>query len=70
VFDVMAGVSEDSGFGGLGGDMLTDLIVARVVEPMLLLDMDRVAVETGRQWVCCRLGADGVHWLCQKCGST
>jgi hypothetical protein len=49
LFDVVAGVYEDLGFDGLDDDVFKDLVVARVVEPTSLLDVDRVLADMGRK---------------------
>jgi hypothetical protein len=48
LFDVVAGVYGDLGFDALSDRVFRDLVVARVVEPTSLLDVDRVLVDLGR----------------------
>jgi hypothetical protein len=48
LYDVLAGVYADLGFGALGDEVFRDLVIARVVEPTSLLDADRVLAELGR----------------------
>ena len=48
LYDVLAGVYADLGFGALGDEVFRDLVIARVVEPTSLLDADRVLAEMGR----------------------
>jgi hypothetical protein len=48
LYDVLAGVYADLGFGALGDEVFRDLVIARVVEPTSLLDVDRVLAEMGR----------------------
>ena len=48
LFRLVAGVYDDLGFVGLGDGVFRDLVVARVVEPASLLDVDRVLGELGQ----------------------
>jgi len=48
LYDVLAGVYADLGFGALGDEVFRDLVIARVVEPASLLDTGRVLAELGR----------------------
>ena len=48
LYDVLAGVYADLGFDALGDEVFRDLVIARVVEPASLLDVDRVLAEMGR----------------------
>jgi hypothetical protein len=48
LYDVLAGVYADLGFGALGDEVFRDLVIARVAEPASLLDTDRVLAELGR----------------------
>ena len=48
LYDVLAGVYADLGFDALGDGVFRDLVIARVVEPTSLLDVDRVLAEMGR----------------------
>ena len=48
LYDVLAGVYADLGFDALGDEVFRDLVIARVVEPTSLLDVDRVLAEMGR----------------------
>ena len=48
LYDVLAGVYADLGFDVLGDEVFRDLVIARVVEPTSLLDVDRVLAEMGR----------------------
>jgi len=49
LFDVLAGVFADLGFGALGDSVFRDLVIARVVEPTSLLDTGRVLTGLGRR---------------------
>ena len=49
LFDVVAGVYADLGFDVVGDEVFRDLVVARIVEPTSLLDVERVLVDLGRQ---------------------
>ena len=55
LYDVLAGVYADLGFDALGDEVFRDLVIARVVEPTSLLDVDRVLAEMGR------VSAEPVH---------
>lgn len=48
LFDALAGVYADLGFSALGDEVFRDLVIARVVEPTSLLDVDRVLADLGR----------------------
>jgi hypothetical protein len=48
LYDALAGVYADLGFDAVGDDVFRDLVIARVVEPTSLLDVDRVLSELGR----------------------
>jgi Transposase DDE domain len=48
LYEVLAGVYADLGFGALGDEVFRDLVIARVVEPTSLLDADRVLAELGQ----------------------
>jgi hypothetical protein len=48
LYDVLAGVYADLGFDALDDEVFRDLVIARVVEPTSLLDVDRVLAEMGR----------------------
>lgn len=47
LFEVIASIYDDLGFGSLGDDVFRDLVIARVVEPTSLLDVERVLVDLG-----------------------
>jgi len=49
LFETLAGVYEDLGFGGLSDRVFCDLVVARIVEPTSLLDVSRVLSDLGRR---------------------
>ena len=49
LFDVLAGVYDDLGFGVLGDRVFCNLVAARIVEPSSLLDTGRVLVDLGRR---------------------
>ena len=48
LYDALAGVYADLGFDVVGDEVFRDLVIARVVEPTSLLDVDRVLAELGR----------------------
>ena len=48
LYDALAGVYSDLGFAAVGDEVFRDLVIARVVEPTSLLDVDRVLAELGR----------------------
>jgi len=48
LYDVIAGVYDDLGFDVIGDRVFKDLVVAQIVEPTSLLDVDRVLSELGR----------------------
>lgn len=49
LFDVLAGVYDQLGFGAVGDEVFRDLVVARVAEPTSLLDVGRVLGDLGRR---------------------
>lgn len=49
LFDALAGVYSSLGFDALGDEVFRDLVIARVVEPTSLSDVDRVLAELGRR---------------------
>jgi len=48
LYDALAKVYASLGFDTVGDDVFRDLVIARVVEPTSLLDVDRVLAELGR----------------------
>jgi len=48
LYDALAGVYSALGFDVVGDEVFRDLVIARVVEPTSLLDVDRVLAEMGR----------------------
>jgi hypothetical protein len=48
LFDAVAAVFDDLGFGVVADECFRDLVVARVVEPTSLADVDRVLADLGR----------------------
>lgn len=48
LYETLAGVYAGLGFDAVGDDVFRDLVIARVVEPTSLLDIDRVLAEVGR----------------------
>ena len=48
LFDALAGVFDELGFDVVGDDCFRDLVIARIVEPTSLLDVDRVLADLGR----------------------
>jgi Transposase DDE domain len=48
LYETLAGVYADLGFDAVGDDVFRDLVIARVVEPTSVLDIDRVLAEMGR----------------------
>ncbi|TNU72778.1 IS1634 family transposase [Miniimonas arenae] len=48
LYEALAGVYADLGFDAVGDEVFRDLVIARVVEPTSLLDVDRVLAELGR----------------------
>ena len=48
LYDALAGVYASLGFDAVGDGVFRDLVIARVVEPTSLLDVDRVLAELGR----------------------
>lgn len=51
LYEALAGLYTQLGFGAVGDDVFRDLVIARVVEPTSLLDVDRVLAELGRSCV-------------------
>jgi hypothetical protein len=51
LFDALAGVYASLGFDVVGDEGFRDLVIARIVEPTSLLDIDRVLAELGRRSV-------------------
>ena len=49
LFEVLAGVYDQLGFGGVGDEVFRDLVIARVVEPTSLADVGRVLDDLGRE---------------------
>jgi Transposase DDE domain len=48
LYEALAGVYSSLGFGVVDDEVFRDLVIARVVEPTSLLDVDRVLAEMGR----------------------
>jgi hypothetical protein len=48
LYDALAGIYANVGFNTVGDEVFRDLVIARVVEPTSLLDVDRVLAELGR----------------------
>ena len=48
LYEALAGVYAGLGFDAVGDEVFRDLVIARVVEPTSLLDLDRVLAELGR----------------------
>lgn len=48
LFEVLAGVYDQLGFGALGDEVFRDLVIARVAEPTSLADVGRVLTDLGR----------------------
>ena len=48
LYEVVGGVYDDLGFDQISDEVFKDLVVAQVVEPTSLLDVDRVLAELGR----------------------
>jgi hypothetical protein len=48
LYDAVAGIYASLGFDAVGDEVFRDLVIARVVEPTSLLDVDRVLAELGR----------------------
>ena len=48
LYDALAGVYSSLGFDVVGDEGFRDLVIARVIEPTSLLDVDRVLAEMGR----------------------
>jgi hypothetical protein len=51
LYEALAGVYASLGFGVVADDVFRDLVIARVVEPTSLLDVDRVLAEMGQRAV-------------------
>ena len=51
LYEALAGVYTDLGFDVVGDESFRDLVIARVVEPTSLLDIDRILAELGRRSV-------------------
>jgi hypothetical protein len=51
LFDALAGAYSGLGFDALADEVFRDLVIARVVEPTSLSDVDRVLAEMGRRSV-------------------
>jgi len=51
LFDALVGVYSSLGFDALADEVFRDLVIARVVEPTSLSDVDRVLAELGRRSV-------------------
>jgi hypothetical protein len=51
LYEALAGVYTSLGFDIVGDDSFRDLVIARIVEPTSLLDIDRVLAELGRESV-------------------
>jgi hypothetical protein len=49
LFEVLAGVYDQLGFGAVGDEVFRDLVIARVAEPTSLLDVGRVLQDLGQQ---------------------
>ena len=54
LYDALAGVYASLGFDVVDDEVFRDLVIARVVEPTSLLDVDRVLAEMGRAQRACR----------------
>ncbi|GJF11583.1 IS1634 family transposase [Mycolicibacterium cyprinidarum] len=48
LYEALAGIYASLGFDAVGDEVFRDLVIARVVEPTSLLDVDRVLAELGR----------------------
>jgi hypothetical protein len=48
LYDALAGIYASLGFDAVGDEVFRDLVIARVVEPTSMLDVDRVLAELGR----------------------
>ncbi len=48
LYDALAGIYASLGFDAVSDEVFRDLVIARVVEPTSLLDVDRVLAELGR----------------------
>ena len=49
LFEVLAGVYDQLGFGAVGDEVFRDLVIARVAEPTSLADVGRVLADLGRE---------------------
>jgi hypothetical protein len=49
LFDVLAHVYDELGFGAVGDETFRDLVIARIVEPTSILDTPRVLTDFGRK---------------------
>ena len=49
LFDLLAQVFDDLGFGAVGDETFRDLVIARIVEPTSILDTGRVLIDLGQQ---------------------
>jgi hypothetical protein len=49
LFDVLAQVYDDLGFGAVGDETFRDLVISRIVEPTSILDTPRVLTDFGRR---------------------
>jgi hypothetical protein len=49
LFQALDGIYDDLGFGALADDVFRDLVLARVVEPISVLDAGRVLADLGRK---------------------
>ena len=56
MYETLAGVYSSLGFDVVADESFRDLVIARVVEPTSLLDVDRVLAEMGRRAVSARPG--------------
>ena len=48
LYDALAGIYASLGFDAVSDEVFRDLVIARIVEPTSLLDVDRVLAELGR----------------------
>jgi hypothetical protein len=62
LYDALAGVYASLGFDVVGDEVFGDLVIARVVEPTSLLDIDRVLAQYREVW---RWGGLSGVWLFQ-----
>ncbi|MCI2266029.1 hypothetical protein L2W11_10990 [Sediminivirga luteola] len=49
LYETLAGVYDELGFDAVGDEHFRDLVIARIVEPTSLLDVDRVLADLGRK---------------------